>query len=427
MKLNKYLILLYIVFLVFESTRFTSFNVGFIQVSAIDLILLFLFSRFIIDITVTGKIYPTPFAFTIFKLMFIVFLISLIPLVYISSSFIFYDYKITLNFLEHAALIIIFSQIIREKSYLKVVLFTLCLCALAASFITVLISLGVPFPGDFRSKVMRIGPVLIGIKSFIEQGGTNLKGFILFSFPFALKDKVIKYWPLRFIFALTLLLACIVMGDRSFWLSILLQIIIFMVYYSIFSKISYWKLMMLSITILFIAILALNSRVLYSGIVNIRPQTFESRIEGYIIGVKLATSNPLHLLFGAGKGMFVEIVNYNMVPHNFFLDLLVSKGLITLVLVLLMLCLIISKLIKIIKTSRIEKNTEKEAYAILLLISLAGFFSDAMSTSMVNSKTLWTTIALTCAFISICQKSRLTFNFKNRKNSSTNIHKSFGR
>lgn len=149
-----------------------------------------------------------------------------------------------------------------------------------------------------------------------------------------------------------------------------------------------------------IAVLAVYAHTIYTALVEMREGTVSARFAGYSKVLVAATSSPLNFLFGSGKGAFIYKYELTM-PHNFVLDLLVGKGIITVIIACLVFYIISARLVALAREQKGGVRRTGEGFEVPLIVALAGFFIMGMSAPITNSIILWTLLAVACSFISI--------------------------
>jgi hypothetical protein len=376
-----------------------SLHIGAFEFSILDLLLFAMFYIVISEIAVTKSHIPQ-FILIPSLMLLSAALISAISFSYIFYKYIYYDIKITLKLFEHAVLIFVATYIIRDIFFIRKVLLTLCLGIFILSVLTVVKSLGFQMPGIVRMTGEQFGPFFIGTVAF-STDAIYPSLLILTVFPLVFYNVVFRFRAIRILLCFFLILTAIISFTRSLWISLAIQIIMFFILSFRKSKEVSKKMITAVLLLMIVTTLSYYAIHISTSLLELRPMTVENRILGYFQAIKMVTSSPLYLLFGIGKGFFVSKSLGSVVPHNFLLDLLISKGLIVMSIVLILICIIIMELFKIIKNSRLDNSFIMETYANQLLIILIGLFIEGLFVPLTNSIVFWTGIAIMCSFISI--------------------------
>ncbi len=402
LSLKRLLFLMYVFLLPIDATTFFKFHVGFLYITILDLIIVIIFFLILAESAISDLII-SHFELKIYILFLMAFMFSLVSLSYIHSEYVSYDIKISLSMLEFTVLIFITVQIINDMNFLEKVMKTLCLSVFIISFLAFIKSLGFDVPGYVRTASMKMGPFSLGVLGGMN-GMMHFAVLILATLPFVLKGVMFKSQTVRLIFSAFYLLASILSLSRSLWISLTVQIILFIWFLSIFTKKPHMKLMVLIVLLSTVLTLTIYMKDIFESLINIRQATYTSRLEYVYLGIKMITSNPLYFLFGAGKGSFYNIAG-GAIAHNLFLDLLISKGFVTTLIITLFLYEIVVQLFKIIKKTKIEVSPKIKIYSSLFLIALAGMLTEGQSAPITNLIMFWTVVAIICSFISIVNKN----------------------
>lgn len=144
---------------------------------------------------------------------------------------------------------------------------------------------------------------------------------------------------------------------------------------------------------------------------GIRPSTINSRISGYELGLDLVLSKIHYTFFGAGEGNFIQYYTWftgeESVVHNFVINLLVSKGAVTLLLILYLISMIVYGLFKLRKTSSYMTNK----YADLFILSIAGMLIQGMMAPITNSLIFWTYLAVAYSLILVTRRRESSLKY----------------
>ena len=227
--------------------------------------------------------------------------------------------------------------------------------------------------------------------------------------PIILKNLIIDRRWLNICLGGLVVFSTVISYSRSLWVAVAFQIFLFM-------SLEYYEQKKIESRMLVfgIALVCLfTGSIYYSDIFNyayeIRPSTFEGRWYGFKSGLESVTGSVVTLLFGVGKGQFVDEMysrlGRGLVVHNFVLDLLVSKGLIALIFVMSIVFWILRDLVEILRSPGIRRGAIKD-YAGFLLIGIGGMLMEGMFDPITNSIYLWTFLALASAFIAIARQRR---------------------
>jgi hypothetical protein len=381
-----------------DITPYFNFHLGSLQVSLPDLFLCLLIYGLIADMAV-GKQKFSVFSLHMSRLIFFAGIISLINLLYVGGGrFIMYDVKISLKLFEHAILILVAGSTISEQSSLKRSLKVLCFVSLILSMLTILQSLGIFHIGEgfTRRTTLQMGPFLIGTIA----GAENVIGIsflILAAFPLMTSRFVFNSLPVRSLFVSITILAVIITFTRSLWVSLIVEIVLLISFYITQFKSLLLKCILLVLLAVAIIFFIQNIDTLYSLLVDLRSSTVTGRTQGYLSSLSLVFSNPIYILFGAGKGHFLQMQFYtgkSALAHNFLIDLFVSKGIIVLLIVITFMVSLITKLI-------LTKAPDNSDLVNIGIIATIGIFFCSMFTPSVNSIQFWLFMALMSSMVSI--------------------------
>jgi len=219
---------------------------------------------------------------------------------------------------------------------------------------------------------------------------------ILAAYPIIFHSKIIKNKALQVALFCMLSMAAIISLTRSLWLAMLFQIGL-AYYLAIFKKYNTTKKILLIMTLISFLI-ALYTTV-YDDFINMRKDTTEHRVLGYILAIKLATDSLCNFLFGAGKGTFVHqfytLTGREGVVHNLFLDVLAAKGILTLI----PLCLVIFTSYRSMATlDKVSPRLESAArHRVTVQLIVAGMLVDGLLLPLANSTPFWSFLALSYA------------------------------
>jgi len=324
MRFKQVLFLLYIFLLPIDGTNYINFYIGFIHISILDLLLVLML--YIISLEGFYKGFKVPFFITkITVLLLLASVISLISLAYIPKENIGFDIKLSLNMLEFAALIFIASNIINDGVYLKKVLITLSLSVTIISVATMLKSIGFDIPGDVRGESRAyVGPFFIGVTG-ITRAGMGFSSLVLAAFPLVLNERIVKYRFVRIVIISVMIIAAIIAFSRSLWVGMCIQFVLYMSLFQMMKRSLLKRLIVSLIIVGSLLLLLLYWQSIFASLVEIRPSTVRQRIDGYFDGLHLVISSPKYFLFGYGLGAFVLQSQKSVLPHNFLLEMIISK------------------------------------------------------------------------------------------------------
>jgi len=403
LSITEYLFLTYIIFLPIQTSDYLQFNVSFLRISVVDILLsATLYFVLIKRIATNSQLSFIPIKFVLFFSLAIIS--STISFFYLPwNEDIFYDIKTTLNFFEFLAVFYVTMSIVRNKAMLDKVLFTLCISLLAFSVLTILKSIGFDVPGFQRGGHVQFGPFDIGTIALFESI-MPISLLTLMTFPIVISGTVIKRLWFRVPLIVIYLTAALITFSRSLWIALILQIFPY-IYFIFFAKIGLMKkIFFICFIPALILLLYAYFNEIYLFIEDIRPHTIRSRLHGYQVAIDRVLSQPHFLLFGAGKGSYIQSYSWfegrASSIHNFALDILVGKGLVTLLFLLSSIYIIIYDLFKIKKIDSLNTNS----YSILFIVAISGIIMEGMMAPITNSLIFWTSLALAYSFILIVKR-----------------------
>lgn len=400
MQLDKLLVLLILIFLPFDATDYFSFKIGELQIGAVDIIIL------VALIVVILKNLATHYSIRMNPVLMLVILLtfgfSLVSLVWTWPSK--RDIKLSLNYLEYIGLFIVLSQVIRDKEIFERILRVLLFIVACLSALTILKSLGVNLSGKERIQTIPIWIFRLGVVGLEEQY-TPFSLLLLTAIPLVWQKNLIKPKEVRIGLNMLFFIAGLITLARGLYVS-LVALIVARLYFSYFRRMRGREKMLAIVGLIIgIVILAWISLPFMELLRTIRPKTFDRRMEGYILAIDLAMSGVITFLFGYGKDNFF-IINNNTVPHNIFIDIWVSKGIITLIFNIIIIYMIIYRLIKS-KYDCYFINEMKES----LLLGFFGMIIAGQFDPIANSIIFWTYLAIIYAFTLIPQVIDKNINF----------------
>jgi hypothetical protein len=328
-------------------------------------------------------------------ILFIAMAISTISFLYVQRTG--YDLKITLNILEFASLIIVVAWVVADEKLLQKILLVILISVLFVSASGILKSLGMNIPGGVRTTRSHFGPFLIGVTGMTFRG-MSYSTLVLIAFPISVNKTIIKSNLVRWISGAIIILASIISYSRNLWVSLFIQAAILLFHYHAFVKNKASKVLVTSIIGMLLTFALLNVDKVFGFLYDIRPTTVHQRFEGYLSGIKLAAADPLSLFFGAGIEKFLVESEEDVVPHNMFIDLLLSKGILVVALIIVFIYILVNRLLKALHNST---SVDQRNYSMLFLVALSGYLVFSMFAPLFNSLTFWTVIAFSAAYISI--------------------------
>ncbi len=406
--ITELLFLTYILILPIESSDFLEFSIEYFHISVVDLLLLAVL--YLVSIKMIGSNSRLSFLPLKFVLLFLLAILSsTISLFYLPwNEDISYDLKVTLNLFEYLAIFYITTSLARDMAILNKILFTLCISLLGFSVLTILKSIGIDLPGYQRGDGIQVGPFYVGAVALFNSI-LPVSLLTLGAFPIVISGIVSKRLWIIMPLAAIILLSSILTYSRSLWIALTLQAFLSL-YFTFYSKRNSMK------KILFVAFISALLLILYEYfnktyffMEGIRPSTVQMRLSGYQIAIDMVLSKFHFIFFGAGEGSYIQTYAWftgeETVVHNFVLNILVSKGLVTLSLILSVISMIIYNLFKIRKSNSNKINS----YSTLFLLSLFGMIVEGMMAPITNSLIFWTYLALAYSFVLIV-KRRIPFS-----------------
>jgi hypothetical protein len=316
------------------------------------------------------------------------------------------DLKMALNFLQYLALFYMFSQVIRDEAFLKRVLRVFLIAATCLAVLTVLKSLGLDMPGLERKTAFTFSYFQIGVVGLEDNFVPALSLFLAGGLPLLWQKTLIKQRWLRLSLTLLFLTAGLITGARGLYVTIAAQVMAWL-YLGYFRKLpSRRKLIALIGSMIGIIVLAILSIPIFDFLKSFRPTNVDNRLDGYILGIKLAFSNVSTILFGFGKGDFT-ILNNQTVVHNFFEDLIITGGIVNLSLILSLLLIIFFRLAAVPRGLQFPPGNLKNG----LIIGFFGVVFVGMFDSITTSIVFWTYLAILYSFTLIPRARATNVNF----------------
>lgn len=396
MNFSQFLYLLYIFLLPIDEVGPLAFNVGGLHVTILDVILLILL-YLVLSKQFVAREYPGKYIYYICICLVIAFPFSIISFIYLPHDNIMYDIKISLVLFEFSALIYITADVIKNLEFLNKVIHTFVLSCLLVSIATILKSIGLPIYGSSRVLTSTIGPFTLGHIGIMHQA-LGLSIMICVALPF-----VINYYLNRrniniLLVFFIILMATLITYSRGLWIAVGFQIYIYLALI-MFCHNDILKRFTVGLILFVITICTLlTGPAIYSLLSQLREATVIGRMEGYFDGINLLVSNPIFFVFGAGKGHFVTVYgDGTTMVHNFILDLLVSKGILTVIAVIAAFFIIAKRFQQNFQRNIVNYNDISLAY----ISAFAGLFIMGLSAPFFTSIHFWTFFAITCAYLEL--------------------------
>jgi hypothetical protein len=390
------ILLLFVALLPVSGTDYLQLPVSIAHVSILDFILLGLAYFAFMEQAIIKEITFKAFIKNNVILLSCAAVISCISLFYIQN--LDYDIKLTLNLFRFILLILLIAWTVRDSTFFLKLVLAVCISVFIISAAGVLKSLGMDLPGGVRTSRIYMGPFMIGVTG-ITARGMSYSTLAIFAFPFLLSAVVIRKRIIRWLFLSVIVLAAVISFSRGLWIAIAVEFFIYL-FFSRKITSSHLKRYVISASIVaFLFVSAYKTEKIYNYLFEIRPQTVNERIEGYTAGFDMVTSNSLYLLFGAGKGEFVEESAEHAVPHNMFIDLLVSKGIIVTLLLAVFYYFIAKNLFYLFK--RKDGDVFSREISLMFIDVLIGFLVFGMVAPLFNSLVFWTAISFMCSYIAL--------------------------
>ncbi len=271
-------------------------------------------------------------------------------------------------------LIPIFILIINSKKRLIYSIFTVLISSLISSFIGIFITLN-------RYIILKQGPSLDhrlkGITShWMTYSGLLMLAFVFF-FIYFFYEKTKKKKLFIFISLIFILTSILFSLTRSVWIGIIVSLSAFIIYYK--PKVLYFAI---PIVLVLVIVLPKSVQNRFTSIFDMDNATNKDRIFMYETGFNIFNKYPL---FGIGannlnkkvykENMPEEAKNINPHLHNNFLQVLIERGIITLISLILAFISIFINLIKKIKNSlNLEKLVPIGVLFVFISFVVAGFF-----------------------------------------------------
>lgn len=400
MQFDKLLVFGILALLPFDATDYLSFKIGGINIGAVDITILVAFIVVIMKQLATKDfIRMTP---DLMMVMILAFSVSLISLIWTWPSNL--DLKMSLNYIEFIGLYFIFAQVIREEAFLERLLRFFLLIVTCLVLLTLLKSLGLNLSGKERHETIQLWIFRIGVVG-LEGQFAPFSLFFVAAIPLLWQRNLIRRRWVRIFLNLLFFTAAAVTGTRGLYVS-LVALIVARLYSGYFRSLTgKEKSLALAALISGIIIIAWATIPFLELMQKIRPQTVDQRLSNYFLAVDLVTSELSTFLFGYGKGNFVA--RTNIVVHNFLLDILVSKGFITLICNIALYYIIFLRLIRVeVENREILRETKAS-----LLLGFFGMIMVGQFDAIASSIIFWTYLAIIYSFTFIAPKRIKTVSF----------------
>ncbi len=400
MPLKRALFLLLILLLPADGTDFLRLTLRGFRVSLLDLLLVAVLFLDFLDGTLLG--FQTPrFSLRLGWLAMAAAVLSAVSLLYIPPYRMSSDVKVTLNLLQLAFTAYLAARIFRCYARLRPALLALAVSASVVALATVLKSFGLEIPGDVRTAARTFGPLTLGVSGLTQIPGP-ISLVLLAAFPVVALPGVIRPAAARAALALLLAAAAIVTFSRSLWLALAVEVLALLAI-TVFADARRHRRLAAGLGLAVSSgLLAAAGPRLFELLVALRPTTVSGRLAGFADALELATKSPVTFLFGAGKGTFRLWTGAATVPHNAILDLLVAKGVLTVIAFLGLLLWLMARLGRQLRSA----DPRTGELARLFLTCLVGLLAFGLASPTMTSLVLWTMIALAAAFVSAPETAR---------------------
>jgi len=335
-------------------------------------------------------------------ILFFTVITSTISLAFISGGSAFSDIKMTINFLEFFVLMFVVSHLIQNKQDVHYYLLCFALITLGVTIFTVAKSLGLPIPGFTRIRHAAFGPFYIGVVAFME----NVLGYSIMlcaTIPLLHSNMLLRSIYVKLILIVLCSIGALLLYTRSLYLALIIQFMSFaFLYLFVIKKHPLYRFIFGFNIFLFIVLTFSLWDVIWDTFFVIRQSTIESRIFGYQNSITAATSSASNFFLGIGKSYYVDYLTYDgAVPHNFFIEILLSKGLLTLTLMIAFFSTLILALTQLIRTSQFD---DQKRAAVSFLIGVIGILIVGMFGPITCSLILWTFLSIVCSYVSVAKR-----------------------
>lgn len=393
-------LLLLLALLPADGTGFLRVDILGYSVSLLDLVLVLLFFLDFLHRAVTGT-EVVRFTRLMVTTAMVTSVMSVVSLLYVRFDRFSFDVKVTLNLIQLSVLIYLTGRILRDRELLRKALLAVLLGAAVMAGGTVLKSLGLPIPGAFRGSIYAfVGPFRLGVAG-LTANGLPFTTMMLLAFPIVLTSAVVpRRWP-RYSIALLLMLASLLSYSRGLWLGIAVELAV--AGFSIFGRdggVLRRTLAGVTMVAMVVAV-GLGGSDLVDSVVAMRRRTVTQRLVGFTRSIDIANRGVVPLLFGSGKGYFYTSTDEGGVPHNLLLDLLVSKGILTLVLFLVLLLIVAGRLASLAVRTR---DRPTRGFAVAFVAMLLGILAAGMAAPITTSMSFLFAVALAASFVAVVDR-----------------------
>ncbi len=399
MQLKRVFFLLLIVLLPADGTDYLRVTIRGVGVSILDLLLVAILYLELLDGALIGFRVPR-FAQAIGVLAVFAACLSAVSLVYVSPYRMGADLKVTLNLLQLAVTVYLAARTFRSRASLRLALQVLLASVSVIGLATVLKSLGLDIPGDARTTARAFGPLTFGVSGLTQIPGP-ISLVLLAAFPAAVLPAVIRSRLMRAFLGLLLVTAAAVTFSRSLWLALAVQALLVLFLGAFSSQGGRRRWLAGSGLVAALGLLSWTGPRLFELVIGLRPTTVSGRLAGFANALDLATTTPTAFLFGASKDSFRLWTGAATVPHNAILDLLVAKGVLT---VMAFLAIQIWIMARLWRSVRDDRGPGAELSKVLL-IALAGLLAFGLTSPTMTSLVLWVVLALAATLVSIDRRS----------------------
>jgi len=384
-----------------DGTDYLRLPIGTFRVSFNDLFLTLVLYFDFLDGMAMGFRF-SKFLWRIGSVVFLITMLSAVSLLYVPSVGFAYDVKMTLNFLEFLVLLYLTTRIVLDVETLRRALMALVFGASLVAAGTWAKSLGFDVPGQERSGgvVFFLGPFLVGVTGIVGSG-LSFDMALLGAFPAVLVRRIFPSNFVRWPLLVLLGFAGFIVYSRGLWLSLLVELMVVLALGMMIEDRPFRKRIAAAGWVVATGALLFFGPSLYHSLIELRPVTVTYRLAGYLYAWKLSTQGLVEFLFGAGKGFFAATFVYTGVPHNFFIDLLVSKGILAVLVFLSLLTAIGWMLFFLVLGKTPGASPEARWLALVLLTSLLGTVTEGLFAPITTSMNFLAVVSLSTALLSI--------------------------
>jgi len=378
--------------------------VGKLSVSSLDLLIMAVLYLELLESALTGSRAPR-YSRRISALLLLAAAFSTVSLLYIPSYRMGFDIRVTLNLIYLLVIVFLASRMIRDRVFLRQTLLAVLMGGVVMATSTVLKSLGFELPGDLRTTQLELGPFVVGVTG-VTNVGIPFTVPILAAFPVVLLRTVLPSLWLRLPMIAILAMAAAISFTRHLWVALVIEVLVLLALTARFSGRSHRRAIAASALLAGLIGLVVGAPQIVDFLTGLRPTTVYGRLAGFLHAIDLISESPMTLLFGAGKGLFVATFRLSTVPHSFFLDLLNSKGLVTL---LVIVAVLVSLAVHLWRSARWHAGAGRRdhaAQAVTFLTILAGLMGAGLFTPIMSSLAFLMMLGIATAFVSLDERSR---------------------